>query len=50
MSRSVAQLHLSDNYPQGSRSKELMSVVDKINYTGLGKIWFAGQGIALGGR
>ncbi len=27
------------------KSKELMQLLDKVNHSGRGKIWFAGQGI-----
>ncbi|QWA12079.1 translesion error-prone DNA polymerase V subunit UmuC [Sodalis ligni] len=41
-----AQLHLFDSCPPRRASMELMAVLDKINHTGIGRVWFAGQGIA----
>lgn len=41
-----AQLHLFDGCPPRPASRELMTVLDTINQTGIGRIWFAGQGIA----
>ncbi len=41
-----AQLQLFDECPPRSASAELMAVLDKINHTGIGRVWFAGQGIA----
>lgn len=41
----VAQLHLFDAHAPRPNSEALMHVVDKINHTGLGRVWFAGQGI-----
>ncbi len=40
-----AQYHLFDDAPPRLHSAELMAVLDKINQTGLGPVWFAGQGI-----
>ncbi len=40
-----AQLHLFDDAPPRPRSAELMNVIDTVNHKGLGKVWFAGQGI-----
>lgn len=42
----IAQLNLFDEQPPRPHSHELMSVVDGINHSGLGQIWFAGRGIA----
>lgn len=42
----VSQLNLFDEIPPRPTSNELMKVVDGINHSGLGKIWFAGRGIA----
>lgn len=42
----VAQLNLFDEQPQRPRSTELMKVLDGINHSGLGRIWFAGRGHA----
>ena len=39
----VSQLQLFDERPY---SAELMKVLDGINNSGLGKVWFAGRGIA----
>jgi len=36
---------LFDEQPPRAGSEQLMKVVDGINHSGLGKIWFAGQGI-----
>lgn len=42
----VAQLNLFDDVKPQARSEELMKVIDGINHSELGKIWFAGRGIA----
>ena len=42
----VAQLNLFDEVQPRPHSDELMKVVDGINHSGLGKVWFAGRGIA----
>lgn len=42
----IAQLNLFDEQPPRPHSKELMRVVDGINHSGLGQVWFAGRGIA----
>lgn len=42
----VAQLNLFDGVQPRPHSDELMKVVDGINHSGLGKVWFAGRGIA----
>ncbi|SPX51718.1 UmuC [Klebsiella pneumoniae] len=42
----VSQLQLFDERPPRPHSAELMKVLDGINNSGLGKIWFAGRGIA----
>ncbi len=42
----VSQLQLFDERPPLPRSKELMSVIDGINHSGMGHIWFAGRGIS----
>jgi len=41
----LAQLSLFDDHSPRPGSEALMSVVDKINHEGLGRVWFAGQGI-----
>lgn len=41
----TAQLSLLDNHPPRPASAQLMSVLDKVNNSGLGKLWFAGQGV-----
>lgn len=41
----VAQLNLFDEYQPETQSKELMQVIDQINNSGRGTVWFAGQGI-----
>ncbi|MBP2171675.1 DNA polymerase V [Erwinia toletana] len=40
-----AQLSLFDEYQPRANSEKLMTVLDKVNNSGLGKIWFAGQGV-----
>lgn len=40
----VAQLNLFDEQAPRPHSHELMEVLDSINQTGLGQIWFAGRG------
>lgn len=42
----VAQLNLFDEIQPRANSKPLMQVIDYINQTGMGNIWFAGRGIA----
>lgn len=42
----VAQLNLFDEQQPRPHSAELMKVLDGINHSGLGQIWFAGRGIA----
>ena len=42
---SVAQLSLFDDAQPRKKSKELMSALDVINNSGVGKVWFAGRGI-----
>lgn len=42
----VSQLNLFDDTLPRSNSNQLMKVVDGINHSGLGKVWFAGRGIA----
>lgn len=42
----VSQLSLFDDTQPRSNSNQLMKVVDGINHSGLGKVWFAGRGIA----
>jgi len=42
----VAQLNLFDEQQPRPNSAELMKVLDGINHSGLGQIWFAGRGIA----
>lgn len=42
----VSQLNLLDEIQPRPHSDELMKVLDGINHSGLGKIWFAGRGIA----
>lgn len=42
----VSQLNLFDDVQPGAHSDELMKVLDGINHSGLGKVWFAGRGIA----
>ena len=42
----VAQLNLLDEQPPRPHSQELMNVLDDINLSGLGQVWFADRGIA----
>lgn len=42
----VSQLQLFDERPTRPHSAELMKVLDGINHSGLGQVWFAGRGIA----
>lgn len=39
----VAQLNLFDDTQLRSNNNQLMQVVDGINHSGLGKVWFAGR-------
>ena len=41
----VSQLNLFDDIQPRVNSDKLMKVLDSINHAGLGKVWFAGQGI-----
>jgi len=42
------QIDMFDESPPRPKSDALMRVIDGINTTGLGKVWFAGQGIDKG--
>ena len=42
----VAQLNLFDDVKPRECSEELMKALDGINHSGLGRVWFAGRGIA----
>jgi len=42
----VSQLNLFDDTQPRRNSNQLMKVVDSINHSGMGKVWFAGRGIA----
>ncbi|PKE28091.1 DNA polymerase V subunit UmuC [Rahnella sp. AA] len=44
-SQGVAQLGLFDEYQPRSNSEQLMAVLDGINHSGKGRVWFAGQGM-----
>lgn len=44
-SQGVAQLNLFDDIQPRANSETLMRVIDGINQSGAGKLWFAGQGI-----
>lgn len=44
-SQGVAQLGLFEEKKPYANSEKLMAVLDIINHTGKGKVWFAGQGI-----
>ncbi len=41
----VAQLNLIDDFQLRAKSKSLMQVIEDINQTGMGNIWFVGRGI-----
>ena len=41
----VAQLNLFDDVQPRPHSDALMKVLDGINHSGLGKVWFAGRGL-----
>jgi len=42
------QIDMFDESPPRPNSEALMHAIDRINTTGLGKVWFAGQGIDKG--
>ncbi|WP_158785446.1 Y-family DNA polymerase [Pantoea sp. BAV 3049] len=42
----VAQLNLFDDVQPRAHSEQLMKVLDGINHSGLGNVWFAGRGVA----
>lgn len=42
----VSQLNLFDDVQPRANSAQLMKVLDSINQSGLGNVWFAGQGIS----
>lgn len=42
----VSQLNLFDEIQPRAHSEQLMKALDSINHSGLGKVWFAGRGIA----
>ncbi|WNN45288.1 MULTISPECIES: translesion error-prone DNA polymerase V subunit UmuC [Winslowiella] len=44
-SQGIAQLNLFDEYRPRMGSEALMGVIDELNQSGKGKVWFAGQGI-----
>ena len=44
------QIDMFDETPPRANSEKLMKVVDRINSTGIGKVWFGGQGIEKGWR
>jgi DNA polymerase V len=44
-SSGVAQLNLFDDNRLRANSAALMEMIDSVNHSGKGKIWFAGQGI-----
>ena len=44
-SRGVAQFDLFDEVKPQANSEALMRVMDQVNQSGDGKLWFAGQGI-----
>ncbi|EHN6806650.1 Y-family DNA polymerase [Salmonella enterica] len=42
----ISQLNLFDDVKPRHNSDQLMKVLDGINHSGLGKVWFAGRGVA----
>ncbi|MFA9208541.1 MAG: translesion error-prone DNA polymerase V subunit UmuC [Yersinia sp. (in: enterobacteria)] len=42
------QIDMFDETPPRANSEQLMKVIDRINREGIGKVWFAGQGIDKG--
>lgn len=42
------QIDMFDDSQPKANSEQLMKAIDQINQTGLGRIWFAGQGIDKG--
>lgn len=44
-SQGVSQLNLFDEFKPKANSEALMRVVDGLNQSGKGKLWFAGQGV-----
>lgn len=44
-SAAVSQLTLFDDFQPHRNSEELMTLIDSINHSGKGSVWFAGQGI-----
>lgn len=44
-SQGVAQLSLFDEHQPRGNSHALMGVIDRLNHSGRGSLWFAGQGI-----
>jgi len=42
------QIDMFDESPPRPNSDALMHAIDRINTTGMGKVWFAGQGIDTG--
>ncbi|MRT15200.1 DUF4113 domain-containing protein, partial [Enterobacteriaceae bacterium RIT711] len=42
----TSQLNLFDEIQPRAHSEQLMKALDSINHSGLGKVWFAGRGIA----
>lgn len=44
-SEGVAQLNLFDEYKPQANSEALMRVMDGLNHSGKGNLWFAGQGV-----
>lgn len=46
----VSQLNLFDEVQLRGQSEELMKVLNGVNQSGLGKVWFAGRGLHRNGR
>lgn len=44
-SQGVSQLNLFDDYKPQANSESLMRVIDGVNQSGKGQLWFAGQGV-----
>ena len=45
-SQGISQLNLFDDCQPRSNSAALMQVIDQLNHSGRGTVWFAGQGIS----
>ncbi len=45
-SQGISQPGLFDEHPPRAKSEQLMAALDDIHHRGIGRVWFAGQGIA----